>query len=188
MTLKKRRVNPVPDHQRGQLLKTPNATENVTLFSLIAEIDLNPCFPQPYPSHFSTQVSDVPPFQNQTQSPLFWWDSLPSWPVAVQIKRRRHPPRWMDRAVMQSELPSFPRGKSWFWKSVHYGAEKAAKELGNVEIIRGPVVESDTGSQIEVVKTMITSQVDGIVLAPNQKGVGGRRARIDRRGYPRCHL
>ena len=58
-----------------------------------------------------------------------------------------------------------------FWKSVHFGAEKAAKELGNVEVIwRGPVVESDTGSQIEVVKNMITMQVDGIVLAPNQKG------------------
>lgn len=65
-----------------------------------------------------------------------------------------------------------PKGTSHeFWKSVHFGAEKAASELGNVEIIwRGPVVESDTGSQIEVVKTMITSQVDGIVLAPNQKG------------------
>ena len=58
-----------------------------------------------------------------------------------------------------------------FWKSVHFGAQKAADELGNVEIIwRGPVVESDTGSQIEVVKNMITMQVDGIVLAPNQKG------------------
>ena len=65
-----------------------------------------------------------------------------------------------------------PKGTSHeFWKSVHYGAQQAAKELGNVEIIwRGPVVESDTGSQIEVVKNMITSQVDGIVLAPNQKG------------------
>ncbi len=65
-----------------------------------------------------------------------------------------------------------PKGTSHeFWKSVHFGAQAAAKELGNVEIIwRGPVVESDTGSQIEVVKNMITSQVDGIVLAPNQKG------------------
>jgi len=65
-----------------------------------------------------------------------------------------------------------PKGTSHeFWKSVHFGAKKAASELGNVEIIwRGPVVESDTGSQIEVVKTMITSQVDGIALAPNQKG------------------
>ena len=65
-----------------------------------------------------------------------------------------------------------PKGTSHeFWKSVHYGAQKAADEVGNVEIIwRGPVVESDTGSQIEVVKGMITNHVDGIVLAPNQKG------------------
>ncbi|QDT10476.1 substrate-binding domain-containing protein [Stieleria marina] len=65
-----------------------------------------------------------------------------------------------------------PKGTSHeFWKSVHFGALKAADELGNVEVIwRGPVVESDTGSQIEVVKNMITMQVDGIVLAPNQKG------------------
>lgn len=65
-----------------------------------------------------------------------------------------------------------PKGTSHeFWKSVHFGADKAARELGNVEIVwRGPVVESDTGSQIEVVKNMITRQVDGIVLAPNQKG------------------
>lgn len=65
-----------------------------------------------------------------------------------------------------------PKGTSHeFWKSVHYGAQQAAQELGNVEIIwRGPVVESDTGSQIEVVKSMITLGVDGIVLAPNQKG------------------
>ncbi|RMF39202.1 MAG: sugar ABC transporter substrate-binding protein [Planctomycetota bacterium] len=65
-----------------------------------------------------------------------------------------------------------PKGTSHeFWKSVHYGAQKAADELGQVEIIwRGPVVESDTGSQIEVVKSMITLGVDGIALAPNQKG------------------
>ena len=65
-----------------------------------------------------------------------------------------------------------PKGTSHeFWKSVHFGAEKAAKEIGGVEILwRGPTVESDTTSQIEVVKDMITLGVDGIVLAPNQKG------------------
>lgn len=70
------------------------------------------------------------------------------------------------------KIAVIPKGTSHeFWKSVHFGAEKAAKELGNVEIIwKGPVVESDTGSQIEVVKGMITLGVDGIVLAPNQKG------------------
>ncbi len=70
------------------------------------------------------------------------------------------------------KLAVIPKGTSHeFWKSVHFGAEKAARELGNVEIVwRGPVVESDTGSQIDVVKNMITLGVDGIVLAPNQKG------------------
>ncbi|MCO8123814.1 substrate-binding domain-containing protein [Stieleria sp. TO1_6] len=69
-------------------------------------------------------------------------------------------------------LAVIPKGTSHeFWKSVHFGAQKAATEIGDVEIIwRGPVVESDTGSQIEVVKDMITMGVDGIVLAPNQKG------------------
>jgi ribose transport system substrate-binding protein len=72
----------------------------------------------------------------------------------------------------QLRIAVVPKGTSHeFWKSVHFGAQKAADELGNVEIVwRGPVVESDTGSQIEVVKNMITTQVDGIVLAPNQKG------------------
>jgi ribose transport system substrate-binding protein len=65
-----------------------------------------------------------------------------------------------------------PKGTSHeFWKSVHFGAQKAADELGTVKILwEGPVQESDTGSQIEVVKNMITNHVDGIVLAPNQKG------------------
>jgi ribose transport system substrate-binding protein len=65
-----------------------------------------------------------------------------------------------------------PKGFSHeFWKSVHFGAVKAADEIGDVEILwRGPSIESDTGSQIKVVKHMITMGVDGIVLAPNQKG------------------
>lgn len=65
-----------------------------------------------------------------------------------------------------------PKGTSHeFWKSVHFGAEKAAKEIGSVEIIwRGPSVESDTTSQIETVKGMIARGVDGIALAPNKKG------------------
>ena len=69
----------------------------------------------------------------------------------------------------QLRIAVIPKGTSHeFWKSVHYGAQQAANEIGNVEIIwRGPVVESDTGSQIEVVKSMVTMQVDGIVLAPN---------------------
>ena len=62
-----------------------------------------------------------------------------------------------------------PKGTSHqFWRSVHAGAEAAAKELGNVEVIwKGPETEADTAGQIAVVKNFITNRVDGIVLAPN---------------------
>lgn len=66
-------------------------------------------------------------------------------------------------------LAVIPKGTSHqFWRSVHAGAEAAAKELGNVEVIwKGPETESDTAGQIAVVKNFITNRVDGIVLAPN---------------------
>lgn len=62
-----------------------------------------------------------------------------------------------------------PKGTSHeFWKSVHAGAKAAAAELGDVEILwKGPETENDTAGQISVVKNFITSQVDGICLAPN---------------------
>lgn len=62
-----------------------------------------------------------------------------------------------------------PKGTSHqFWLSVHAGAQAAAEELGGVEILwKGPETEADTAGQIAVVKNFITSQVDGICLAPN---------------------
>lgn len=61
-----------------------------------------------------------------------------------------------------------PKGTTHeFWKSVHFGAEKAAKELGNVEVIwKGPLREDDRTGQINVVTDFVTRGVDGIVLAP----------------------
>jgi len=65
-------------------------------------------------------------------------------------------------------LAVIPKGTTHeFWKSVHAGAEKAAKELGNVEILwKGPLLENDRDGQISVVQDFITRKVDGIVLAP----------------------
>ncbi|MAT15611.1 MAG: sugar ABC transporter substrate-binding protein [Planctomyces sp.] len=64
-------------------------------------------------------------------------------------------------------LAVIPKGTTHeFWKSVHYGAEQAAKEIGNVEIVwRGPQLENDRKGQISVVQNFIGS-VDGMVLAP----------------------
>ncbi len=53
-----------------------------------------------------------------------------------------------------------------YWKSIHAGAEKAAKEL-SVEIVwKGPQKEDDRAQQIAVIEDMIARGVDGIVLAP----------------------
>ncbi|HEV7221807.1 MAG TPA: substrate-binding domain-containing protein [Pirellulales bacterium] len=61
-----------------------------------------------------------------------------------------------------------PKGTSHeFWKSVHFGAEQAAAEAGNVEVLwKGPLLEHDRDKQISVVEDFITNQVDGICLAP----------------------
>ena len=54
-----------------------------------------------------------------------------------------------------------------FWQSVHAGAERAAKELGDVEVLwQGPVVESDLDDQVRLFQTLQTRNVDGICVAP----------------------
>jgi ribose transport system substrate-binding protein len=66
------------------------------------------------------------------------------------------------------KIAVIPKGSTHdFWKHVHQGADLAASELGNVEIIfNGPEVESDKNSQINMMETMINKGVKGIVLAP----------------------
>ncbi|MGD9857812.1 MAG: substrate-binding domain-containing protein, partial [Planctomycetaceae bacterium] len=61
-----------------------------------------------------------------------------------------------------------PKGTTHdFWLSVRAGAEKAAAELGNVQVIwDGPISESDKDVQINLVDGFINDQVDGICLAP----------------------
>lgn len=57
-----------------------------------------------------------------------------------------------------------------FWKSIHAGAIKAERELGNVEIRwQGPAREDDREQQIKVVENCISRKVDAIVLAPLDK-------------------
>src|SRR6478736_6080089 len=64
-----------------------------------------------------------------------------------------------------------PKGTTHvFWKSVHAGAENAARELGDVEILwKGPLLENDRDGQISVVQDFITNKVDGICVAPLDK-------------------
>src|SRR6266436_4105093 len=65
-----------------------------------------------------------------------------------------------------------PKGTSHeFWKSIHAGAIKAAKELSSAgndaEVIwKGPLREDDREQQIQVVEGFASQGVDGMVLAP----------------------
>ncbi|MCX8036557.1 MAG: substrate-binding domain-containing protein [Candidatus Sumerlaeia bacterium] len=78
---------------------------------------------------------------------------------------------WISPARAAEEkkltIAVIPKGTTHeFWKSIHAGAVKAAREL-NVEVIwKGPLKEDDREQQIKVVENFVTRGVDGIVLAP----------------------
>lgn len=65
-----------------------------------------------------------------------------------------------------------PKGTTHeFWKSIHAGAIKAAREMAaqsvEVELIwKGPIREDDREQQIQVIEGFISQRVNGIVLAP----------------------
>src|SRR5512141_3301716 len=60
-----------------------------------------------------------------------------------------------------------PKGTTHeFWKSIHAGAMKAAKETGAEIIWKGPLKEDDRDAQISVVEDFVSRGVSGIVLAP----------------------
>jgi ribose transport system substrate-binding protein len=65
-----------------------------------------------------------------------------------------------------------PKGTTHeFWKSIHAGTLKAARELSaqgtEIEVIwKGPLREDDREQQIQVVEGFSSQGVDGIVLAP----------------------
>lgn len=70
-------------------------------------------------------------------------------------------------AAKRLKIAVIPKGTTHeFWKSVHAGAVKAAKET-DVDIVwKGPLKEDDLKAQIDVVDTFVAQGVSGIVLAP----------------------
>ena len=73
-----------------------------------------------------------------------------------------------ESAAKKRKFAVIPKGLTHeFWRSVHFGAQQAADELGDVEIIwKGAPKEDDTTEQINLVQTFVSRGVDGIVLAP----------------------
>ncbi len=54
-----------------------------------------------------------------------------------------------------------------FWSRVKTGADEAARELGNIEVIwKGMTDETDIAGQVALVESFITQQIDAIVIAP----------------------
>ncbi len=78
------------------------------------------------------------------------------------------PARSVTAAGSKLKIAVIPKGTTHdFWKSVHAGAVKAARELGNVDLIfRGPEKEDDREQQVSLVQNFISSRVSAIVLAP----------------------
>ncbi len=68
-----------------------------------------------------------------------------------------------------------PQGSTHeFWKSIHAGAIKAARDYApqtiHVDIVwKGPMREDDREQQVQVVEGFLTQRVNGIVLAPFDK-------------------
>jgi ribose transport system substrate-binding protein len=91
----------------------------------------------------------------------------------AEMKKLLEPAQYEDDGTQPAEvkyrIAVIPKGTTHeFWKSVHAGAARAAKEAGNVEIFwKGPLHENDDAEgQINVVQEFITKKVDGLVLAP----------------------
>ncbi len=63
-----------------------------------------------------------------------------------------------------------PKGANHiFWKTVHAGAVKAAREAGYEVEWKAPTLEIDTARQIEIVESMVNRKLAGIALAPVDK-------------------
>lgn len=72
-----------------------------------------------------------------------------------------------EQVDRKRRIAVIPKGTTHeFWKSIHAGANKAAREL-DVEVLwLGPTREDDRDDQIKVVEDFITRGVDGIAIAP----------------------
>jgi ribose transport system substrate-binding protein len=86
---------------------------------------------------------------------------------ALACSKRAAPGSDAPAAPARLRLAVIPKGTTHeFWKSVHAGAVKAAREL-DVDIVwKGPLKEDDLKSQIDLVQSFTAQKVSGIALAP----------------------
>lgn len=79
------------------------------------------------------------------------------------------------RPTAKYRVAVVPKGLTHeFWQSIHRGADRAAADLTaqgtSVEVLwDGPRKESDSGDQINIVRTKASQGIQGLVLAPQSK-------------------
>lgn len=78
-----------------------------------------------------------------------------------------------DGGTGRLRIAVVPKGTTHeFWKSVHAGAVKAARELDVDVVWKGALREDDLKGQIDVVQSFIAQGISGIVVAPlSDKGL-----------------
>jgi ribose transport system substrate-binding protein len=91
-----------------------------------------------------------------------------------------------DAGGARLRIAVVPKGTTHeFWKSVHAGAVKAARELGVDVIWKGALREDDLKGQIDVVQSFVAQGVAGVVVAPlSDKGLVGSVKAATAAGVP----
>jgi ribose transport system substrate-binding protein len=91
-----------------------------------------------------------------------------------------------DAGAARLRIAVVPKGTTHeFWKSVHAGAVKAARELGVDVVWKGALREDDLKGQIDVVQSFVAEGVSGIVVAPlSDKGLVGSVKAATAAGVP----
>jgi ribose transport system substrate-binding protein len=76
-----------------------------------------------------------------------------------------------DGKAKKYRIAVIPKGTTHpFWKSIHAGANAAAQERGNVDIVwEGPGKESEREKQQQIVERRTSEGINAIVLAPCDK-------------------
>jgi ribose transport system substrate-binding protein len=93
--------------------------------------------------------------------------------IAVLACKRNDTHAADDAGPARLRIAVVPKGTTHeFWKSVHAGAVKAARELDVDVVWKGALREDDLKGQIDVVQSFIAQGVSGIVVAPlSDKGL-----------------
>ncbi len=85
----------------------------------------------------------------------------------IQGCGRKEPGAQAASGAKRLQIAVIPKGMTHeFWKAIHAGAAKAARELDVGIFWKGSQKEDDRAQQITVVEDFISRGVDGIVLAP----------------------